>query len=170
MKSLQAEVTSSDFNDWKLSTSTPDLNHLYVVTVPICQACVGIMHDCSPGLCRPYIKGVVLHDGQARFRANDRNGKQPLILTTHTAALLRLATARHPSAPSVPKLLARFELTPSSSYSSALTTMPGGRVSRRPMPSKVCKTFHYRALSVRQNGLLLLMKLMLSCVCRRCAM
>jgi hypothetical protein len=29
----------------------------------------------------------------------------PLILTTHAAALLRLATARHPSAPSIPKLL-----------------------------------------------------------------
>jgi hypothetical protein len=28
----------------------------------------------------------------------------PLILTTHATALLRLATARHPSAPSIPKL------------------------------------------------------------------
>jgi hypothetical protein len=29
----------------------------------------------------------------------------PLILTTHATALLRLATARHPSAPTIPKLL-----------------------------------------------------------------
>jgi hypothetical protein len=110
----------------------------------------------------------MLHDGNiARFRANDRLiGQPPNPLTTNNWILPVTLAHRHAAlwqpAPnpdytrsSPPPLshcaasfctinsllLARFELTPSSSYSSALTTMPGGRVQGLPgAPAELCSS------------------------------
>jgi hypothetical protein len=80
-----------------------------------------------------WIRPVILAHRQAALwqaaRNPDYTHSSPPLLSHCVASICTVnSKAQEP-------VLARFKLTPSCSYSSVLTTMPGGRVSRHPGPS-----------------------------------